>query len=363
MDEAAKLPEYKLYIHPADLKELNREIWLDSPIPAQLKMEGKRLEVDVTYRGSHIRDFPKKSYQIFFYKPKVVRGASELHLNAEYKDPSFIRNKLSFDFFAEIGSLAPMSRHVFLTLNGKAAGVYLEIESVDELFLKRRGLPSGNIYYAVDGDANFSLMSDLDKNTKKTLRAGYEKKCGSSELDYYLEKMIFTINTLPRQEFHKEIVKYMDIDKYLRWMAGIIFTSNYDGFVHNYSLYRNSETGLFEILPWDYDATWGRDVNGKLMEADYVPIKGFNTLTARILDVDAFRKQYRILLEEIMHRKFTTEFILPRAEQLLQTIRPYVLKDPYKKQTMDTFDHELDIISEYIEERRKYLQKNLHQLN
>ena len=33
---------------------------------------------------------------------------------------------------------------------------------------------------------------------------------------------------------------------------------NNDGFTHNYALYRNSETGLFEIIPWDYDATWGR---------------------------------------------------------------------------------------------------------
>lgn len=48
----------------------------------------------------------------------------------------------------------------------------------------------------------------------------------------------------------------MDADKYLRWLAGIVFTSNYDGFVHNYALYRNHETGLFEVIPWDYDATW-----------------------------------------------------------------------------------------------------------
>lgn len=363
MDKAVKLPEYKLFINPADLKELKREIWLDAPVPAQLKLEGKRFEIDINYRGSHIREFPKKSYQISFYKPKIVKGSSELHLNAEYKDPSLIRNKLSFDFFSEIGTLAPRSRHVFLTLNGKAAGVYLEIESVDENFLKRRGLPSGNIYYAVDGDANFSLMSDLDKSTKKSLRAGYEKKYGAPELDVYLEKMIFTINTLPRQEFEKEIRKYMNIDKYLRWMSGIIFTSNYDGFVHNYSLYRNSETGLFEVMPWDYDATWGRDVNGKLMEADYVPIKGFNTLTARLLDVDSFRKQYRTLLEKIIREKFTSDLIIPQAEKLMQTIRPYVLKDPYKKESMAKFDQELDIISEYIEERRKYLQTNLNKLN
>jgi len=359
MDREAKLPQYKLFIKPNDLRELKRDIWIDEPIPAQLTIEGKRLEVDVAYRGSHIRDFLKKSYQVSFYKPKKFRASKHIHLNAEFKDPSLIRNKLSFDFFAELGVLAPQSHHIFFILNGRAEGVYLEIESVDEYFLLRRNLPSGSIFYAVDGDANFSLMSDLDKRTKKSLELGYERKVGGTEDNYYLQEFIFNINTIAKSEFEKEIQKFVDIDKYLRWMAGIIFTSNYDGFVHNYALYRNGETRLFEVIPWDYDATWGRDVNGKIMEPDYVPIDGFNTLTARILDVDIFRKQYRMLLEETMNHQFTVEHMVPKVEKLTQMIRPFVSQDPYKKQNIDLFDQELAVITEYIEERRKYLFRKL----
>jgi len=359
MDEAAKIPEYKLFIRPNDLRELRRDIWIDEPIPAQLTIEGKRLDIDVAYRGSHIRDFPKKSYQVSFYKPKKFRGSNHIHLNAEYKDPSLIRNKLSFDFFAELGVLSPLSRHLFLIQNGKAEGVYLEIESVDENFLKRRNLSNGSIFYAVDGDANFSLMSDLDKETKKSLELGYERKLGRPEDDYFLKELIFNINTIANNEFEKEIQKFVDIDKYLRWMAGIIFTSNYDGFVHNYALYRNGETRLFEIIPWDYDATWGRDVNGKIMEPDYVPIDGFNTLTARILNVDTFRKQYRMLLEEMMKQQFTVENMIPKVEKMTQSIRPFVKQDPYKKHDINIFDQELSVITKYIEERRKYLYRKL----
>jgi spore coat protein H len=359
----AKLPYYKLFVNPFDLKELKRDIWIDEPLPAKLNINGKKLEVDLAYRGSHIRDFPKKSYQIYFYKPKTYRGSREIHLNAEYSDPSTIRNKLSFDFFADIGTLAPKAHHVLLSLNGKTEGVYLELESVDDGFLTRRGLQDGSIYYAIDGDANFSLVSDLEKATKKTLLQGYEKKWGPSSDDVNLERLVYNINTIPRQNFAQEIPKYIDLEKYLRWMAGIIFTSNYDGFVHNYALYRNGDSGLFEIIPWDYDATWGRDVNGKIMEADYVPITGFNTLTARILDVDSFRKQYQKLLKEIMNQQFSVEYIAPRAEALFQSIRPYILQDPYKKHTIDQFDHELEIITNYIIERRKYLSSRLYKLD
>jgi spore coat protein H len=362
MDENTQLPLYKFFINPIDLRELKRDIWIDDPIPVQLTAEGKKLEIDLSYRGSHIRKFLKKSYQISFYKPKTFKGVKQVHLNAEFKDPSLIRNKLSFDFFSDIGNLAPQSQHVCLTLNGKAEGVYLEIESVDENFLKRRNLPNGSIFYAVDGDANFSLMSDLDKETKKSLELGYERKWGVASDDYYLQELIFKINTISRADFEKEIPKYINVEKYLRWIAGIIFTANYDGFVHNYALYRNGDTGLFEVIPWDYDATWGRDVNGKIMEADYVPIEGFNTLTARLLDVPNFRKQYRNLLEDIMNHHFTLEYMNPKVEKLLQLIRPYVLLDPYKKEQIEDFDKELVIISEFIEERRNYLKRKLHKL-
>lgn len=363
MDENTQLPLYKMFIHPGDLKELRRDIWIDDPVPAQLRIDGIKVEIDVSYRGSHIRDFLKKSYQIGFFRPAKFRGAKQLHLNAEFKDPSMIRNKLSFDFFSEIGCLAPKSRHVLLIINGKTEGVYLEIESVDENFLTKRKLPNGAIFYAVDGDANFSLMSDLDKETKKSLELGYERKCGEESDDYHLQELIYQINTILPQDFENKIIEYVNVDHYFRWMSGIIFTQNYDGFVHNYALYRNGETGLFEVIPWDYDATWGRDVNGKVMEASYVPITGYNTLTARLLDVPNFRKKFRDLLEEILENQFTTDFMMPRAEALQKSIRPFILQDPYKRESIQSFDQELDVIREYIEERRKYLKSKLYKLD
>ncbi|SFA71980.1 MULTISPECIES: CotH kinase family protein [unclassified Bacillus (in: firmicutes)] len=363
MDENTQLPLYKMFIHPMDLKELRRDIWIDDPVPAQLTLEGKKVEIDVAYRGSHIRDFLKKSYQIGFFRPTKFKGVKQVHLNAEFKDPSMIRNKLSFDFFSEIGCLAPRSRHVILTINGKTEGVYLEIESVDENFLSKRKLPSGAIFYAVDGDANFSLMSDLDKETKKSLELGYERKCGEELDDFHLQELIYQINTILPEDFESRITQYVNVDQYFRWMAGIIFCQNYDGFVHNYALYRNGETGLFEVIPWDYDATWGRDVNGKVMEANYVPITGYNTLTARLLDVPNFRKKYRDMLEEILENQFTTEFMMPRAEMIQKSIRPYILQDPYKKESVASFDQELEVIRDYIEERRKYLKSRLNKLD
>jgi spore coat protein H len=358
-----QLPTYNLYIHPNDLREMRMDIWNEDPFQASIKIDKKKLDIDLLYRGSHTRKFKKKSYNIQFYKPKFFLGAKEFHLNAEYKDISLMRNKLSFDFFNSIGVIAPSAHHVFLNLNGKPEGIYLQLESVDEHFFKKRNYPLSAVFYAVDGDANFSLLSDLDKDVKNSLDLGYEMKFGDKEDTAYLQQLIYKINTLPRNEFKDSIKDFVHVNQYLRWLAGVILTQNYDGFVHNYSLIRNKESGLFEVSPWDYDGTWGRDVNGKVMDYDYVRIEGFNTLTARLLDVPEYRKEYKSLLETFIQNEFTIDFMHPKIDNLYQTLRPYVTKDPYIKQNLPSFDQEPAFILKYIEDRRNYILENLARLD
>ncbi|HDR8078427.1 TPA: spore coat protein CotH, partial [Bacillus cereus] len=190
------LPSYDFFIHPMYVVELKKDIWSDSPVPAKLTYGKKKYDIDIVYRGAHIREFEKKSYHVMFYKPKKFQGAKEIHLNSEFMDPSLIRNKLSLDFFHDIGVLSPKSQHVFIKINGQIQGVYLQLESVDENFLKNRGLPSGSIYYAIDDDANFSLMSERDKDVKTELFAGYEFKYSNKNSEEQLSEFVFQANAL-----------------------------------------------------------------------------------------------------------------------------------------------------------------------
>ncbi len=356
------LPSYDLFIHPMNLVELRKDIWCDDPVPAKFTYQNKKYDIDIVYRGSHIRKFDKKSYHVSFYKPKTFYGAKEVHLNAEFKDPSLMRNKLSLDFFSDIGTLSPRSQHVVITLNGRFQGVYLQLESVDENFLKIRNLPDGSIYYAVDDDANFSLVSELDRDVKESLISGYELKHGDKKSQEYLNEFIYKLNTISRADYEREIVKYVNIEQYLRWLIGVVCTQNFDGFVHNYALYRNGETGLFEIIPWDYDATWGRDIHGREMEYDYVRIQGYNTLSARLLDVASFRNLYYILLKQVLEEQFTVEYMKPVVEELYETLHPYVIKDPFIKENMAVFDEEPKVILQYIKDRNQFLKQHLKDL-
>ncbi|MBP1936847.1 CotH kinase family protein [Paenibacillus sediminis] len=361
MELPKEIPTYHIVINNKHYKNLRSDIWRDDPVPAKLKVNSKEYYIGIQYRGYHIRKQKKKSFHLTFRSPQLFMGRREHHLNAEYMDPSMIRSKLSFDFFKEIGNLAPNAEYILLKLNGSTAGLYLQLESVDDLFLHQRNLPSGHIFYATNDDANFSLITPY-KKVKTSLEAGYRVKVGNQEDYHFIRELIYNINTVPRSDFKHEISRLIDVNKYILWLIGIVCTQNYDGFIQNYALYRNGQSGLFEIIPWDYDATWGRDIHGRVMEYDYVPIQGYNTLTSRLLDVDEFRLQYRTMLENILETKFTPSYLESHILSLQSMIRPYILLDPYINKDIQKFDSEADYIIHFIHNRRRYLLDRLVEL-
>jgi spore coat protein H len=353
--------KYEILINPKLLKQLDEDIWTKNHVHGILKAGDKRYKIGLCYRGNVIRKKKKKSYHIVFHKPAVVDGAHEIHLNAEFSDISLSRNKLSLDFFEKIGVTAPYSRHVLLYINGSCKGIYLELESFDQYLLQKRKLPPGPIIYATNYHANFSLLTP--ENTVKTsLLEGYTLKYGNKKDLSHLEQWIAMINSYKNEDFEAEIPKILNLDQYLTWLAGVVCTQNFDGFIHNYALYKNSETGLYEITPWDYDGTWGRDLHGRPNDVDFVPITGFNTLTGRILHFPAFKKKYLGILSHILEETFTVDAQKKEIDSLINSLKPYIHLDPFIDTTDDRLDEEKKFIFNFINERNRFLTQQLFQL-
>ncbi|OIK15772.1 spore coat protein [Bacillus sp. MUM 116] len=356
-----KLLKYEIFINPKVLKNLDNDIWEDEPVPAVLKIGKEKYTVHLAYRGNVIRKKKKKSYDIIFQKPFLVNGAHEIHLNAEYSDISLCRNKLSLDFFDSLGVISPHSRHVLLYINGYCKGIYLEIESFDQYMLKKRNLPPGPIIYATNYHANFSLLTPKSK-LKSSLDQGYTIKNGSEKDLERLEEFIAKINTLNNAEFEEEIPKYLDTDQYVNWLTGVVCTQNFDGFIHNYALYHNSESNLYEISPWDYDGTWGRDLHGRKLSYDFVPISGYNTLTNRLLNIPQFRKKYLNTLLSTLENLLTVNTMEPIVSILFKQLNPYIGLDPYLTINEQTLEKEKTYIIRFIQKRNSYLKEKMMSL-
>ena len=355
------MKNYKMYIHPKDLKTLKKDIWSDDAVLGTLKENTQKYLIEVSYRGHSIRKHAKKSFDITFKKPFLVEQAHLIHLNGEFKDPSLIRSRLSLNFFKTLGVTTPLANHVLLNLNGKFMGIYLEIESFDEYFLKKRGLPDGYIYYATNNDANFSLLTETEAKTN--ILQGYSEKYDVDDNGRkLLTDLLFKINTLTNLEFEQEIPKILDIEKYLTWLTGVVCLQNFDGFIHNYALYWNSETRLFEISPWDCDGTWGRNRHGEILDHDYIPIEGYNTLTARLLHISAIRSLYKKTMINCLTNYFTKEQQSPIIYAFLNELKLWVEKDPFMHGRESIFHSEPEFILEYIKKRNEYLSSQIKNL-
>lgn len=255
------------------------------------------LPAAVAIRGAHSRRFPRRSLQVTFTgaplpdEPPEGHTVRRVHLNADYIDPSRIRSVLSFALFDAMHVPAPRSEYAAVLVNGRGLGLYVVLESVDANFCRRRGWNPGPIYYAVNRNANFGLVSPFTKRLKDPLEAGYYPVERADAAP--IRSMLTDLNLASDRAFPRLARQWMDLDAYLHWLMVAVFVGNRDGFVHNYALYLDPERRRFRLIPWDYDATFGIDINGKPARLDRVPVTGWNKLTYRLLSHSRFRVAYR----------------------------------------------------------------------
>ena len=69
------------------------------------------------------------------------------------------------------------------------------------------------------------------------------------------------------------------------------------------------------------------------------------------------------MLEIILNNQFNVDYLKQKIQVLHELIRPYIQKDPYKKDDIHIFDKEPEYILDFIEERAKYIKGKLDTLD
>lgn len=349
------LPVRTLIISESASRELEKNLWNDKYVPAKMKANGTIVSVSVRYRGGHTRSYPKRSYE-------VVRKNQAFHYNAEFDDPSIIRNALSFAFFPMIGVPAPRTKHVLLMINGEALGIYLEIEGVEKLFFRRRKIGASALFYAINNGADFGINNPETNRPKSSLLSGYEYRFGNSSEKTKLKSFVKGLNTHKGEQGLAFIQSRLDVNNYLSWLAGAVLTGNYDGFEQNYAIYRSQKTNKLRMIPWDYEGTWGRNCYGRIVDSDLVTVSGYNFLTRKLLSYSSIRKQYKTILQKALNGPFTESSLMPIVEKMISEVAPNVRDDRARRWSYGEFLGEPSVFRSYIRERRAIIQSELRHL-
>jgi len=294
--------------------------WVPSPTGVDRTANTNLLNGKVRIHGASSQSYEKKSLALSLDSPTRWLGrisGRQWVLNAAYVDCSLMRHKLSYDLFQSLSSdgvkrHASSSRFVELRLNGQYHGTYLLMERVEGSLLgfTPKGQPSkvpAVLYKAIDHDANFSNPG----------HSGYEQREPSPEDQEYwgplddLNQFVATATDANFANAQSGIGSRLDIDNAIDFHLLVLLTSNMDGFDKNFILARNAVTEAhpvprFFFVPWDYDATFGRNWEGSPVEPTFWLS---NHLFDRLLSHEVFRRKYSDRWQALRRSQFSVETV------------------------------------------------------
>ncbi len=335
-----------ILIHPDSLEWIYDHVESDHEFPATFVFNNGTIhdtvaEIGFRLRGNTSRYSKKKSFKVSFntfHSGRKYYGVEKMNLNGEHNDPSIIRSKLCWDMLREMDVPAPYANHVEVYINGNYYGLYINVEHVDEEFVRSRfGNNGGNLYKCLYPADLTYLGSDPD-NYKFMAgdRRAYELTI-NEETDNYsdLRDFILMLHTESNDEFKCKIDQLFNVYDYLKIMAFDVLTSNWDGYIYNknnFYLYHNMETGKFEYVPYDLDNTFGIDwFNidwGTRNIYQWGPWES-RPLFDRLMAIQEFRNQYSWYMKYMLDSIFNPDVLYPRIDQVKQQIMMYVIDDPY----------------------------------
>lgn len=192
----------------------------------------------------------------YYDDTQSLYGLKKLNLNNNYSDSTLMREYISYELMEKMGLPTPAHSYMYVTVNGKERGLYLGIEAVDETFLANHYGSNDGFLFKPDGTG--SDLKYISDNIADYTGIGLKTNEDNVEKSK-LTAMLDVINN------GGDIEKYLDVDEMLRYFAvntALVNLDSYQGNMkHNYYLYEDK--GVFSIIPWDYNMSFGGfDVGG-----------------------------------------------------------------------------------------------------
>lgn len=186
----------------------------------------------------------------YYDDTQSLYGLNKLNLNNNYSDSTLMREYISYELMEQMGLPTPAHSYMYVTVNGEERGLFLGVEAVDETFLANNYGSNDGFLFKPDGTG--SDLKYISDDIKDYTGIGLKTNEGNIEQSKLVE-MLDAINN------GGDIEKYIDVDELLRYFAvntALVNLDSYQGNMkHNYYLYE--QNGVFSIIPWDYNMSFG----------------------------------------------------------------------------------------------------------
>ena len=211
--------------------------------------------IQMQVRGNSTVGYAKKSHRVEFNKDHPFRHPGpggrirKTSFEADYPDPTYMRQGLSYWLCDQIGAPAPFYYPVRLQLNGAFYQLANHNDVHGEELLDRLGYDRNGALYNAAGTIEPSGFST----------GGFEKKTRKWEgNDDYAVLANAISESLTRGQRETNIFDQLDLPEVINYMVAARFVHENDDVWANMSLYHDNDgDGLWRIVPFDMNLSFG----------------------------------------------------------------------------------------------------------
>ena len=354
-----------------------------------------------------------------YIEGQTCYGLDKLILNNNYADATNMKEAIVYDMYQYLGVDASLYNYAKISVNGDYRGVYLALEAVEDSFMLRNyGTEDGNLYKpenmgvgggmdGKDGDGwqmgekpdgedfpqkgempdgeDFPQMGEAPNGEAADIKMGIMGGNGGADLNY-TDDDLDSYSTIWDGEItdsdkkdHKRVVEalknisegtdletYMDVDNILKYMAVHTFVVNDDSLsgtmAHNYYLYEYN--GKLNILPWDYNISFGGmsmggGMGGQSSGATSVINDAIDTpfsITSffdALLENEEYLEQYHEYLNELVEKYVNGGEFEKTYERIRSQIDDLVGNDPTAFYSYEEYEEAANMLIEVVQLRAK----------
>jgi hypothetical protein len=291
-------------------------------------------------------------------------GFKQLSLSSNFKDNSYLHEKVAADVFREAGVPAAQTAFYQVYVDyGEGPvyfGLYTMVEVVDDTVIETQFKDdSGNVYKPSGSGATFAENSFSE--------AAFDKETNQDEDDYSdilaLYQALHDNNrTTDPEAWRTGLEAVFDVSGFLRYLAVNTVIQNWDTYgvmSHNYYLYNDPETGLLTWIPWDNNEAF---TSGNMRGALSVSLEEVSPawpLIRYLLDDPIYHAQYLNYLAETIEGPFEPDHMIETYEFLADLIAPYASADGGEA----SFEAAVEALIEQVQQRAVAVEEFLESID
>jgi len=275
-------------------------------------------KVKFSVGGRSTKFFEKVGYNINIKGGNLLYETKQIRLRAVTVDPTFMRDKLSYDLFNLIGIPCLSANYARLFINDEFMGLYLLRDAYKSQWVENNfgEVNTKHIYKCTTGDNPFFDCSNDDDDITE-----------DPDWDEFLDK-------LAKAKNRKDLEEFFDVKTYIKYQAArYLFGSLDHPSGENNSVvyrYRDPKTNkdLWIPLLYDFDMNFGNFQVPKTNRTFNEEIVDKNNPTLyKLLNLNDDSEELISILDEIMRRVFNPNVLIPRIDLYKNYLDRHIKED------------------------------------